>query len=589
MSNKRNMRGKDASPERTVERIKYILQENGFESTYEQQPPQLGTCYCSRVTVNDFGSNGKGFSSDFCQASGYAELMERMQNKVLSIGSRRDSDYYRKMNRWFPTDNLLGQVHPCIQDIKDKLEESARQMGYLDPVKTVQDVITSWSIEGTYVMRSFFSVKEKREVFLPVTFLQTFTGTNGMAAGNTLEEALVQGLSEILERYATMQILYGGLTPPEIPRAYIKDNYPEIYQLILKVEENPNYKVTILDASLGLGIPCVASVIHNMQTLTVGVKFGAYPDMEIAMERCFSESMQGWVLEEFTKTGVITFAPANRSSWTNVLNIMKVSKGIYPATLFGNESSWQFKPWKSCANMDNKQLLQDMIAIVEGFGKDIYIQDVSFMGFPSVYIYVPGMSEISPVDMLWMQECMLKRDGQYIFADLENIKKSDVENLLTLAKIKQRSYMDNVINQVACASFRDTMPGGSDEMGFLAALCCVYLGKERDALSFLAGVPRTAYIKAVQNYVTACANGMSKEWTEAYLHKVTTDTLADLVCWQFSDKDKLLSRVYPKCTGNCESCNVPCNQPRIQKDYEKLLELDKLQDLGIENIQPLFN
>ena len=67
----------------------------------------------------------------------------------------------------------------------------------------------------------------------------------------------------------------------------------------------------------------------------------------------------------FTKTGVITFAPVNRSSWTNVLNIMKVSKGIYPATLFGHESSWQFKPWKSCSHMDNKQLLKHLIAIVE--------------------------------------------------------------------------------------------------------------------------------------------------------------------------------------------------------------------------------
>ena len=409
-----------------------------------------------------------------------------------------------------------------------------------------------------------------------------------MAAGNTLEEALVQGLSEVLERYATMQILYGAMTPPAIPRDYLETTCPEIAQLIHKIEEDPKYKVTILDASLGLGIPCVASVIYNTQTLTVGVKFGAYPDLRIALERCFSESMQGWVLEEFTKTGSITFAPMNRSSWTNILNIMKVSKGIYPATLFCGPSSWQFQPQEQNNVRNNRHLLKDLVSLIESLGKEIYIQDVSFMGFPSVYIYVPGMSEISPVDMLWMQECEMKRDAQFLFADLQSVGKQEARKLLTLAKIKQRSYMDNVINQMACASFRETMPGGADEMGFLAAICCLYLDKDREALGFLAGVPRTPYVKAVQNYITACANGMTSELAAEFLHKVADNELADLVCWQFSDRSKILPRIYPHCTGACGHCKIACNQPRIQKDYEKLLELEKQKNLGTEKIQALF-
>ena len=588
MTMKHNMRGKDAAPEQTVARIRKILEDNGFDSIYEQQPPQLDTCYCSRVTVHDFGSNGKGFSPEFCQASGYAELMERMQNRVLSISSRRDSDYYRNMNAWFPTDTLLGQVHPCVQNIKDQLEHSAEQMGFDDPAEAVRQMLCSWSVDGKYVMRPFYSVSEKREVMLPVTFLQTFSGTNGMAAGNTLEEALVQGLSEILERYATMQILYRGLTPPEIPREYLQEHCPKIFDLIGVIEQDPKYRVTVLDASLGQQIPCVASVIYNTQTLTAGVKFGAYPEMEIALERCFSESMQGWVLEDFTKTGVITYAPMNRSSWTNLLNIMKVSKGIYPASLFVGEESWSFCPWQSQGGRSNKALLQDMIWLIESMGSQIYTQDVSFMGFPSVYIYVPGMSEISPVDMLWMQECEMKRDAQYLFADLEQVGKPEAQKLLNIARIKQRSYMDNVINQLACASFQQSMPGGADEMGFLAAICCLYLGKDREALSYLAGIPRTPYIKAVQHYVSACANGMSQQQAGKLLHKLADPELADLVCQQFADREKILPKVYPPCNGNCRACTVACNQRRLQQDYEKLLQLEKDRNLGTENIKALF-
>ena len=581
-------RGKDASPEQTVARIQALLRQHGFESTYEPQPPQMDTCYCSRVTVNDFGSNGKGFSPQLCKASGYAELMERMQNKVLSIGSRRDSDYYRKMNAWFPTDDLQGHVHPSVQQIKDKLTESARQMGEPDPEAAVARMLRSWSVDGHYVMRKFYSVSEDREVLLPVTFFQTFTGTNGMAAGNTLAEAIVQGLSEILERHATMRILYEGLTPPEIPRSFLREACPSLYDLILRIEENPNYHVTVLDASLGQGIPCVASVIYNTATLTAGIKFGAYPDLRVALERCFSESMQGWILEEFTKTGTVTYSPIGRSSWTNLLNIMKVSKGMYPATLLCGQPAWAFTPWPAVPHGDNRQLLYAMLALLKALGKDIYIQDVSFMDFPSVYIYVPEMSEISPVDMLWMHECEMKRDAQYLFADLEAVGKPEAKKLLDLARIKQRSYMDNVVSQLACASFRETMPGGADEMGFLAAVCCLYLDMDKEALSFLAGVPRTPYIKAVQHYITARRSGLSHERAEDLLTKLSGPDVAKLVCDQFADRTGILPKIYPRCTGRCGSCGVDCSQPRIQQDYEKLLFLDKQKDLGAENIRALF-
>jgi hypothetical protein len=198
------------------------------------------------------------------------------------------------------------------------------------------------------------------------------------------------------------------------------------------------------------------------------------------------------------------------------------------------------------------------------------------------------MSEISPVDMLWMHECEMKRDAQYLFSDLESVGKPEAKKLLDLARIKQRSYMDNVIPQLACASFRQTMPGGADEMGFLAAICCLYLDMDKEALSFLAGVPRTPYIKAVQHYITASRSGMSPAQVEELLHKLAGEELAKQVCSQFADRTKLLSKIYPPCTGQCSGCSVDCSQPRIQRDYETLLLLDKQKDLGAENIRALF-
>ncbi len=72
---------KDESPIKTVEKIKGILRDNGIETTEELYDSEVPYCSSLRVTVNGtaFGSNGKGLSPEFTLASGYGELVERLQ------------------------------------------------------------------------------------------------------------------------------------------------------------------------------------------------------------------------------------------------------------------------------------------------------------------------------------------------------------------------------------------------------------------------------------------------------------------------------------------------------------------------------
>ena len=70
------MRGKVVPPEHTISRIKKILDICGFECSYETVPPQLNACYSFRVSLHGFGSNGKGYSPEFCMEGAYAELMK---------------------------------------------------------------------------------------------------------------------------------------------------------------------------------------------------------------------------------------------------------------------------------------------------------------------------------------------------------------------------------------------------------------------------------------------------------------------------------------------------------------------------------
>ena len=88
---------KDSSPERTVEKIKEILNSYGI-TVVEGQWTESGIehCYSIRLTVagTSFGSNGKGLTKEFALASAYGELMERMQLGLFGDSSVQKLGHY---------------------------------------------------------------------------------------------------------------------------------------------------------------------------------------------------------------------------------------------------------------------------------------------------------------------------------------------------------------------------------------------------------------------------------------------------------------------------------------------------------------
>lgn len=75
-----------------------------------------------------------------------------------------------------------------------------------------------------------------------------------MAAGNTIEEAMVQGLSEILERYVIRQCILKRLSPPELSQNLFNslDNNKQILESINAIEHSGRYSVKVRDLSLEL-------------------------------------------------------------------------------------------------------------------------------------------------------------------------------------------------------------------------------------------------------------------------------------------------------------------------------------------------
>jgi ribosomal protein S12 methylthiotransferase accessory factor len=115
--------------------------------------------------------------------------------------------------------------------------------------------------------------------------------SNGCAAGNTVEEAIVQGFLELVERDSYAIWWYNRLQRPQIDLAHFDDSYARDLQTQLADEGR---KLWVLDITSDLGIPAYVAVLHWIQNGHENIEFGsgAHFNPRIAMLRALTELNQ---------------------------------------------------------------------------------------------------------------------------------------------------------------------------------------------------------------------------------------------------------------------------------------------------------
>ena len=120
-------------------------------------------------------------------------------------------------------------------------------------------------------------------------------GSNGLAAGNTLEEAIVQGISEAYEHYVTDNLYYKNSKDTvyfQLNLQKIKNILPEyLINIINKIEQSDCY-LYIYDLSYNFNIPVLMSIIID-KNHQVYLNTAAAPVFNIALERILTEIYQG--------------------------------------------------------------------------------------------------------------------------------------------------------------------------------------------------------------------------------------------------------------------------------------------------------
>lgn len=427
---------KDRTPAETVAEIRDILFKNDI-TVIEKEWHNSSNCYHSltlSVADTSFSVNGKGVTPQLALASAYGELMERLQNlSVFRLIHDFSDRNFTKNGFYYAPDEQIMTAQGFISKGGAWLTAQLNQLdkeSKLDPLMQRWKSLSIGNVDQDFVTFPFYHFNSKKVDYIPVCMLSKMYTSNGMAAGNTMEEALVQGISEIFERYATIQILKNRISPPNIPREEIEANQ-RIHNMVRVIEQSGRYNLYFKDCSLGINLPVVAVYCIDTRTGGYFVKFGAHPVFEIAVERTLTELLQGQKLSEMKGMRPYDHDTDAASSSDNIYGILINGCGNYPYTFFCDQKEdYAHVPFRSRSYENNQQMLCEMIDYITDKGWDLFVRNVSFMGFPACQIVIPGISEVeSFVDIAGLDRFLEFASIKRKLESIEDLEQDEVDKL----------------------------------------------------------------------------------------------------------------------------------------------------------------
>lgn len=565
MNQRQEQHYKDRRPEDTVEFIQSILEKLGICTEELSVPDSSIQTHSLRVRIcgTNLGSNGKGVNRPYARASAYAEFMERLQNDIFTVFAKypkKEKGYYQFPDEKFLSSREVAELDNSFMDYFfkcRKMEDASveEKAEYIRKNRRI-DYFLNGS-RDSYEARPFYSVRSKKVEYLPYYLYLPYYSSNGMSAGNTPEEALVQGFSEIIERHVQERIFLEKPALPDIPDTYIQ-KFPYIWERVEKLRKLPGLKIFMKDCSFGGRFPVAGLVIVDTNTGMYGVKLGCHPDYGVAMERTITEAAQGGDFSDYARRSMLDFTDRNVDSNWNIYNSYKFGQAPWPFEILCSKSSWEFVPVKDVSGMTNGEILQELICGFVNGGYDVLIRNVSYTGFPSFHIIVPGISEIFRDHSLMLEKIMNTKI--YLMSYL-NYPETFTERTVKLLKASLDYWSDSQIEngmKSHYGAYPDfAFPG--EEIGFgwlyMSIMCCMYLGQYEEASERCSSMVRMAdylqsenlgYYRSLHHYCVARGQNMGHDEVIAYLQNFFSEDICCRLDEYFQNKEDIFVRQYPR-------------------------------------------
>lgn len=427
---------KEDSPQNTINRIRSILTELNlltYESYWGTPYNNIHSCRIETgPEFGKFGTNGKGVTKEYCLASAYGEFLERIQNSTYLLNLSGINLQHLKNSfgfYCFPDESIRTKEEILQLDntiLKDLFGNSD---GLID---LYFDILKEKGINGCIAV-PYEDCSNRETVYLPYNLLIAATGSNGMAAGNTLEEAMAQSLFEIIERWTASIIFFKRLCPPTVPRSFLEEFTSEI-SLIHEIEKD-GFHIEVKDFSAGLSLPSLGVLLYDRSKNKYQLNVGSDSSFQVALNRCLTEIFQGISNNSEMESRMITigkqepsFFTEKTSFATSKLNeefVRFTENGIgnFPYTLFGNVPNYAFDPSIYEHKNSYKNEVKSLISTLENKGVKLFFRNLTFFGFPTCHIYSPSVSSV----------------GGHMPKANNNFNKNNIKNIEFLADVFRNS------------------------------------------------------------------------------------------------------------------------------------------------------
>ncbi len=359
-------------------------------------------------------SAGKGSTDIQAAASALCEAIERYSGVYHGDEIRRRA----RFSDFAPGEAIHPNDAQLYSDLQYENAEAFNALGsrfnYV-PERFDPEVEMDWT--------PVWSLTEGRHRYLPTSMLYFSSPTengvvycgpdsNGCAAGNTLEEAILQGFLELVERDAFACWWYNRLVRPEVDL----DSFDDPFLSGTREHYAAHHReVWLLDLTNDLGIPVFAAVSHRTDKEAEDILFsaGAHFDPHIAALRAVCELNQyfGGVRDVAADgTGYLWDDPESLWWWRTIK--LADNPWLAPAAGATVRGRSDYRVPETADVRDDVELCR---SLVEGKGMEFLVLDQTRpdIGMPVAKTIVPGLRHFwrrtgagrlydVPVDLGWL-------------------------------------------------------------------------------------------------------------------------------------------------------------------------------------------
>lgn len=368
-------------------------------------------------------SAGKGRTDSQAKASGFCEAIERYSGVWQGHEIRSKASYLQLGDR---------AIHPNVCMNFSQRQYQNRQQWNLECPGWFQKVPEPFDETREIDWTPVWSLTHQEFKYLPTSYCyygyqpdykpDCWADSNGCAAGNTIEEAILQGFMELVERDAVALWWYNRIKSPAVDLASFNEPY---FHKLKQYYQTIDREIWVLDITSDLNIPVFAAISRrrdrSVEDIVLG--YGAHFDPKIAISRALTEVNQILPNVLLSKTDGTTRYPLSADpmavDWWQTATIAN-HPYLVPHDDLMAKAKGDYEQMASNDLLEDVQLCQQ---IVERKGMEMLVLDQTRpdIGLKVAKVIVPGMRHMwkrlapgrlyqVPAKMGWLPEFLAEEE-----------------------------------------------------------------------------------------------------------------------------------------------------------------------------------